>query len=116
MNEGLESGRVENGKYLKFYLEEELPSRLYYVASDRIPPIIGLIEESFMVEKKKQQECGGAHGYDNALFSMRTIFIGHGPQFARGKKVPSFENVQIYNLVTSILKLKGAPNGSSAFP
>ncbi|KAL4284553.1 hypothetical protein GQ457_16G000070 [Hibiscus cannabinus] len=119
MNEGLESGKVANGKYLKVYLKEELPSRLHYVASDRIPPIIGLVEESFKVELKrtKQQECGGIHGYDNAIFSMRSIFIGHGPQFARGKKVPSFENVEIYNLVTSILKLEGAPNnGSSAFP
>ncbi|XP_012446113.1 uncharacterized protein LOC105769790 [Gossypium raimondii] len=119
MNEGLESGKIENGKYLKVYLKEELPSRLHYAASDRIPPIIGLIEESFKVEQKrsKRKECGGSHGYDNAIFSMRSIFIGHGPQFGRGKKVPSFENVEIYNLVTSILSIHGAPNnGSSAFP
>ncbi|TYI22177.1 hypothetical protein ES332_A06G086000v1 [Gossypium tomentosum] len=118
MKEGLESGRVDNGKHLRVYLKEELPSRLHYAESDWIPPIIGLVDEGFTVEKKrtKHKECGGAHGYDNAFFSMRTIFIGHGPQFARGKKVPSFENVQIYNLVTSILKLEGAPNnGSSAF-
>ncbi|KAA8523240.1 hypothetical protein F0562_009663 [Nyssa sinensis] len=103
MNEGLKSGKIENGKYLKVYLKEELPSRLHYMASDRIPPIIGLLEEGFKVEQKrlKKKECGGAHGYDNAIFSMRSIFIGHGPQFARGRKVPSFENVQIYNLVTS---------------
>ncbi|GLT98666.1 hypothetical protein SLE2022_161610 [Rubroshorea leprosula] len=119
MREGLESGKVENGKNLKVFLKEELPSRLHYAASDRIPPIIGLIEEGFTVEQKRsnQKECGGAHGYDNAIFSMRTIFIGHGPQFARGQKVPSFENVQIYNLVTSILKIQGAPNnGSASFP
>ncbi|KAK3210513.1 hypothetical protein Dsin_015219 [Dipteronia sinensis] len=119
MNEGLKSGKVDNGKHLKLYLKEELPSRLHYVASDRIPPIIGLIEESFKVEQKrtKKRECGGAHGYDNAVFSMRTIFIGHGPQFARGRKVPSFENVQIYNMITSILKIQGSPNnGSASFP
>ncbi|KAF2302692.1 hypothetical protein GH714_001170 [Hevea brasiliensis] len=119
INEGLQSGKVQNGKHLKVYLKEELPSRLHYSASDRIPPIIGLVEEGFKVEEKrsKHQECGGAHGYDNAFFSMRTIFIGHGPQFARGRKVPSFENVQIYNLVTSILNIKGAPNnGSLSFP
>ncbi|RVW43898.1 Venom phosphodiesterase 2 [Vitis vinifera] len=100
MNEGLKSGKVDNGKNLRVFLKEELPSRLHYVASDRIPPIIGLVEEGFKVEQKrsKRQECGGAHGYDNAFFSMRTIFIGHGPEFARGQKIPSFENVQIYNL------------------
>ncbi|TKY60784.1 Venom phosphodiesterase 2 [Spatholobus suberectus] len=116
MNEGLSSGKVENGKFLRVYLKEDLPSRLHYTASDRIPPIIGLIQEGFKVEQKKtkHQECGGSHGYDNAVFSMRTIFIGHGPQFARGRKIPSFENVEIYNLVTSILKMKGAPNNGSA--
>ncbi|XP_050381984.1 uncharacterized protein LOC126798930 [Argentina anserina] len=119
LNAGLSSGKVKNGKKLKMYLKEKLPSRLHYAASDRIPPIIGLVGEGFKVEQKssKKQECGGAHGYDNAVFSMRTIFIGHGPQFARGRKVPSFENVQIYNLVTKILKIQGAPNnGSDSFP
>ncbi|OIW03990.1 hypothetical protein TanjilG_30266 [Lupinus angustifolius] len=119
INEGLSSGKVENGNKLRVYLKEDLPKRLHYAASDRIPPIIGLVEEGFKIEQKRTdtKECGGAHGYDNAFFSMRTIFIGHGPQFARGKKIPSFENVQIYNLVTSILNIKGAPNnGSSSFP
>ncbi|KAF8393522.1 hypothetical protein HHK36_021766 [Tetracentron sinense] len=119
MMEGLRSGKVDSGKNLRVFLKEELPDRLHYVASDRISPIIGLVEEGFKVEQKKskRKECGGAHGYDNAFFSMRTIFIGHGPQFARGHKVPSFENVQIYNLVTSILDIQGAPNnGTVSFP
>ncbi|XP_047310162.1 ectonucleotide pyrophosphatase/phosphodiesterase family member 3-like [Impatiens glandulifera] len=119
MNEGLRSGQVNNGKYLKMYLKEDLPSRLQYSASERIPPIIGLVDEGFKVETKntKKQECGGAHGYDNAFFSMRTIFIAHGPQIAKGRKVESFENVEIYNLVTSILNIEGAPNnGTESFP
>ncbi|KAG9149476.1 hypothetical protein Leryth_023320 [Lithospermum erythrorhizon] len=115
MNEGLSSGKVNNGQHLKVYLKEDLPSRLHYSESERIPPVIGLIEEAFKVEQKKykKQECGGSHGYDNAYFSMRSIFIGHGPQFARGKKVPSFENIQIYNLVTKILNLQGASNNGT---
>ncbi|KAL3625371.1 hypothetical protein CASFOL_030825 [Castilleja foliolosa] len=115
MNEGLKSGNVANGEYLRVYLKEELPRRLHYWDSDRIPPIIGLVEEGFKVEqtRSKRQECGGSHGYDNAIFSMRTIFVGHGPRFGRGRKVPSFENVEIYNLVTSILNVSGAPNNGS---
>ncbi|MED6157608.1 hypothetical protein PIB30_024925 [Stylosanthes scabra] len=119
MNQGLSSGKVENGKHLKVYLKEDLPSRLHYSGSDRIPPVIGLLGEGFKVRQKrsKNKECGGSHGYDNEFFSMRSIFIGHGPQFARGRKIPSFENVQIYNLVTRILNIKGAPNnGSASFP
>ena len=119
MNEALSSGKVGNGQYLKVYLKESLPSRLHYSDSDRITPIIGLVDEGYAVAMNKSESvgCEGAHGYDNALFSMRSIFIGHGPRFAKGKKVPSFENVQIYNLVTSILNIKGAPNnGTSSFP
>ncbi|KAK1392889.1 Ectonucleotide pyrophosphatase/phosphodiesterase family member 3 [Heracleum sosnowskyi] len=119
MNEGLKSGKVGNGKYLKVYLKEDLPSRLHYSESDRITPIIGLVDEGYKVELKKSEakECGGAHGYDNAFFSMRSIFIGHGPRFPKGVKIPSFENIQIYNLVTSILNIKGASNnGTSSFP
>lgn len=119
MQQGLSSGKVDNGQYLKVFLKEDLPARLHYHASDRIPPIIGLIEEGYKVEQKsyKHNECGGAHGYDNAFFSMRTIFIAHGPQFERGRKVKSFENVEIYNLITTILNIPGAPtNGTASFP
>ncbi|RWW86658.1 hypothetical protein BHE74_00004560, partial [Ensete ventricosum] len=119
MNEALGSGKVEHGSYLKMYLKEDLPERLHYRESDRIPPVIGLLEEGYKVEQKrrKRNECGGAHGYDNAFFSMRSIFVGHGPRFQRGRKVPSFENVEIYNVIASILNLKGAPNdGSASFP
>ncbi|KAL9158939.1 hypothetical protein ABFS82_08G101600 [Erythranthe guttata] len=118
MNEGLKSGNVTNGEYLRVYLKEDLPSRLHYSDSERVPPIIGLVAEGFKIEQTNSgiQECAGAHGYDTAYFSMRTIFIRHGPKFAKGKKIQSFENVEIYNLVTKILKMKGASNnGTKSF-
>ncbi|TVU21378.1 hypothetical protein EJB05_31008, partial [Eragrostis curvula] len=119
MNEALGSGKVENGQYLRMYLKEDLPSRLHYSENYRIPPIIGLLAEGYKVEMKrsKTNECGGAHGYDNAFFSMRTIFVAHGPRFQGGRTVPSFENVEIYNVIASILNLKPAlNNGSASFP
>ncbi|KAK1354886.1 Nucleotide pyrophosphatase-like protein [Heracleum sosnowskyi] len=119
INKGLQSGKVGNGEYLKVYLKKNLPSRLHYSDSDRITPIVGLADEGFKVEMNisEAKQCAGAHGYDNAFFSMRSIFIGHGPSFPKGRKVPSFENIQIYNLVTSILNIKGARNnGTSSFP
>ncbi|KAG0503512.1 hypothetical protein HPP92_003584 [Vanilla planifolia] len=119
MNEALSSGKVENGEKLEMFLKEDLPKRLHYSNNYRIPPIVGLLEEGYKVEQKrsKTKECGGDHGYDNSFFSMRTVFIAHGPPFERGRKVPSFENIEIYNIITNILHLKGAPNnGSASFP
>ncbi|CAK9169936.1 unnamed protein product [Ilex paraguariensis] len=118
MTKGLEE--VENGKHMKVYLKEDLPQRMHYAGTNRIPPIIGLLDEGFIVTQSRpagEDSCGGAHGYDNKYFSMRSIFIGHGPRFPQGKKVHAFENVEIYNLVTSILNIKGAPNnGTEGFP
>ncbi|KAI0508059.1 hypothetical protein KFK09_014193 [Dendrobium nobile] len=119
MNEGLSSGKVGNGDMLRVYLKEDLPERFHYAESNRIPAIVGLVEEGYTVEskRKKTYECGGSHGYDNLLFSMRTFFVAHGPRFAKGKKIHSFQNIEVYNLVTAILGLKGAPNnGSISFP
>lgn len=118
MNAGLSSGNIENGNRMSVYLKEDLPERLHYSDSNRICPIIGLVEEGYTVEVSRSQgsECGGAHGYDNDFFSMRSIFIGHGPRFEKGRRIPSFENVEIYNLMASILGVKGAPNnGSDSF-
>eukprot|EP00249_Psilotum_nudum_P023266 c28811_g1_i1 orf=707-2356(-) len=114
----LNSGKVRNGQFLKVYLKEDLPARLHYSVGDRIQPIIGIVDEGYKMEKKSSniKECGGAHGYDNEHLSMRTIFIGHGPQFARGRKIPSFINVELYNVIVAILGVTGAPNnGSESF-
>ncbi|XP_020599186.1 venom phosphodiesterase 2-like [Phalaenopsis equestris] len=115
MNKGLSSGKVGNGNMLRVYLKEDLPERFHYAESNRIPPIIGVVEEGYTVkyEREKRYPCGGSHGYDNLLLSMRTFFVAHGPRFARGKMIPSFQNIEVYNLVTAILNLNGAPNNGS---
>ncbi|CAN1296862.1 Ectonucleotide pyrophosphatase/phosphodiesterase family member 2 [Linum perenne] len=93
-----------------------LPERLHYSESDRIPPIIGSVAEGYTVEQRRtagEEMCWGSHGYDNTLFSMRTIFVGRRPKFGKGVTVPSFENVELYNVVTEILGVVGAPNNGT---
>lgn len=48
-----------------------------------------------MLKRPKGSQCRGDHGYDNALFSMRTIFLADGPRFGKVWQVLSFENVEI---------------------
>lgn len=44
---------------------------------------------------------------------MRTIFVARGPDFAVNKKVESFENVNVYPMMCSLLKIKcHSSNGS----
>ncbi|MCO5582426.1 hypothetical protein L7F22_036321 [Adiantum nelumboides] len=118
MTEALSSGMVENSEFFKVYLKEELPSRLYYSSSERVEPIIGIVAEGYKLELSRSldKECAGAHGYDNAALSMRAIFVAHGPQFLQGRALPSFANIEVYNIITRILNITGAANnGSSSF-
>ncbi|KAL2645285.1 hypothetical protein R1flu_012872 [Riccia fluitans] len=119
MAAALSSGKVQNSEFLKLYLKEDLPERLHYSHNDRIEPIIGMPMEGFKVSWSNSQtcgaQCGGQHGYDNQLLSMRTIFFAHGPQFARGRVVPSFMNVEIYNVLVAVLDLKDAASGLPIF-
>lgn len=112
----LASGSVPNAEFLNIYLKEQLPPRLHYSESSRIAPIVGLVAEGYTLVHSRTDKpitCGGTHGYDNALLSMRTIFIACGPKLPQGRKIPSFENVELYHLMTSILGLTPAPNNAT---
>lgn len=104
----------------KIYRKAEMPARFHYASGPRIPPLLVLPDEGWKLlnrpptrkkgDKAEAEHGGGAHGYDNQLPSMRAIFIAHGEAIRRGKVVEAFENVQVYNLLCAILRLKPAPN------
>lgn len=53
----------------------------------------------------------GDHGYNNALLSMKPIFMG--PNIRRNYQVSVFKNVDIYPLVCELLQLPPAANNGS---
>ncbi|MCS6873561.1 MAG: ectonucleotide pyrophosphatase/phosphodiesterase [Pyrinomonadaceae bacterium] len=119
--EGKKEKIAENLKSIanaKCWKKEEIPSRFRYQASPRIAPIICLADEGWFMTSRERYESQknrpeynqirGAHGYDNQLASMRAIFIAQGKAFKKGKIVEPFENVDIYNILATILGLKPA--------
>ena len=56
----------------------------------------------------------GSHGYDDALLSMRGVFVAAGPSFRPGVTVPAFRNVHVYPLLAEVLGITPAPNEGSA--
>ena len=104
----------------KVYRKRDVPARFHYSDSPRIPPLLVLPDEGWvltnqqryatMKEKGELQHARGGHGYDNQLSSMRALFIAHGEAIKRDKVIGPFENVQVYDLMCAILKLKPAPN------
>lgn len=101
----------------------EIPLRLNYHNNPRIAPIICSSEQGWQTTSRKrfndwtkdmdEKEFArprGAHGYDNKYQEMQATFIAHGGNFKKGYVVEPFENVEVYNLMCSILGLKPAPN------
>ena len=98
----------------------EIPERLNYRDSPRIAPIICSSEPGWvMTDRQRYENIGkradflrphGAHGYDNKYQEMQATFIAHGKAFKRGYVAEPFENIEVYNLMCKILKLKPAKN------
>ncbi len=108
------------GDHAQIYRKNEIPERYRYRNHKRIPPILVLPDEGWVLTTREKFEeakakanfdsAGGSHGYDNRLESMRALFIGHGPAFKSRYLSEPFQNIEIYNLMCKILNLKPAPN------
>src|SRR5262245_22747843 len=105
--------------HLRVYRRETTPVQWRYRDHPRIPPIVGVADDGWLMMRRKSltgfwrrniRGLGGAHGYDPAVPSMWTLFVAAGPAFRRGAVVPPFENVHIYNVLCSILGATPAPN------
>jgi len=97
------------------WTRQTLPARWEYGSNPRIPPIICQMHEGWNAltrERLAEREPGdrGSHGYDNALPSMRAVFIARGPSFKQGATLPGFDNVDVYPLMTRLLGIPAAPN------
>lgn len=111
---------LKNIKHATCWRKAEIPARLHYQASPRIAPIVCSSDEGwFMTQRKRYEEqkkrsdfnqLKGAHGYDNALVSMRATFIAHGKAFKKRTTVEPFENIHVYELMCKILGLRPAKN------
>ncbi len=100
--------------HARVYRREKVPERWHYTGNARIAPIMLLADEGWTItdrEYAKSHELKqGGHGYDNNLRSMQATFIAHGPAFKPGAKLPAFSNVDVYDLMAYLLRLKPARN------
>jgi predicted AlkP superfamily pyrophosphatase or phosphodiesterase len=107
--------RLNRAPHLHAYLAKDLPERWHFSGNKRIAPVEALAEEGWTFETREHMSAWkdphmGTHGFDNDLESMRAIFIANGPGFRPGARLPAFQNVNIYSLLTELLHLKAAPN------
>ena len=102
------------------YRRDEFPARYKFGKNGRIAPIVVVPKAGAIImnrkrykemeEKRTLDKMRGGHGYDNALVSMRALFIARGAAFKKSFVAEPFENIQVYNLMCKILGLKPAKN------
>ena len=113
--------RALKGKHpeLAIYKREQMPARLHYRESPRIPPIVGLPADGWTITSHTRVADDlaagrtaerGAHGFDPKYRSMHGLFVAAGPGVRQGLRVASLESVHVYDFVCELLGLTPAKN------
>lgn len=103
-------------EHMECWRREQMPARLHYGSHPFTPPLLCLADEGAVITTRAYAERPGArysrgeHGYDNALPSMRALFVAQGPAFRSGQTVGEFINVDVYPLMACVLGIRAAPN------
>jgi len=96
---------------VKAWRKSELPEKWHYGTHPRIPEIVVVADSSWSIgTRPSASRSRGAHGYDNQNPELYSIFYAAGPAFKKNRTLHELNNVDVYNIVCKILKLKPAPN------
>lgn len=101
--------------HMTCWRKENMPARLHYGSNARIPPFFCLADidaqGGWTLAKTVPTATfsGGNHGYDNDAAAMRALFIASGPAFARGRRLKTFDNVDVAPLLRDLI---GLPAGT----
>lgn len=101
----------------KVYRRAQVPAYLHYNSNPREgDPVVVPTGPYSIVAHDPNSKGGnsfpsrGGHGYDpRQMPSMKAIFVAAGPDIRPGATVPSFENVNLYPMMASILGLHTGP-------
>ncbi|MBN8846587.1 MULTISPECIES: ectonucleotide pyrophosphatase/phosphodiesterase [unclassified Sphingomonas] len=108
----VEAALLKPHAHLTCWRKGDIPVRFHYGSNPRVPPYFCLAEDGWMTMKTAPASAftRGEHGYDNDQADMRALFIASGPAFASGRKLPTFDNVDVAPLLRDLL---GLPAGKA---
>ncbi len=95
--------------HVQCWRKEDVPARYRYGSHRRISPWVCMGDEGWTIfDRAHLKRFGvnpGAHGFDPELASMAAIFVGHGPDFRPGATLPQIDSVDVYPLMTRLLRI-----------
>jgi predicted AlkP superfamily pyrophosphatase or phosphodiesterase len=104
-------------EHFRVYLKHEIPERWGYKNHKRVPDMIMVADPGYTVRTSAVGHSdsfpGGNHGYAPETKEMRSLFIAIGPDFKKGVTAEPFQNIHLYKLMATLLKIEPAPNDGS---
>jgi len=94
--------------HYRTYLKNKMPTKYHFGKNgdqyNRIGDIILIANAPYYFSNNKPHP--GSHGYaPDETPEMKATFVAWGPAFKKGIRIPAFENVHLYPLLTHILGL-----------
>lgn len=103
-----------NDENMRAFQKWELPYRMHFSESPRVPPIILDFNIGWRgVFREERYNGSGAHGWDNLYPEMQAIFVAYGPSFRSNVETKPFENIELYNLMCALLNVTPAENNGT---
>jgi predicted AlkP superfamily pyrophosphatase or phosphodiesterase len=112
----VEQALLKPRAHMRCWRKGDIPPRLRYGANPRVPALICLAEPGWAiwthqaVANMKGGFVYGMHGYDTADPLMGALFLAEGPAFRQGAVHATFDNVDVYPLLTHLLAIRPEPN------
>ncbi|KAI6227708.1 Ectonucleotide pyrophosphatase/phosphodiesterase C27A7.1 [Aphelenchoides fujianensis] len=123
---GTARGRSVESVYEKFqckaphayrvYDRKRVPKRYHYAKDMRVGNVIleGRPGTMFWAKRSDKWKLHADHGYDYLHPNMRSIFFARGPNIRPRTQLQSFQNIELFNLFSDLLRLrKDTPNNGT---
>lgn len=103
--------------HITVWKKNEIPEKYVYGNNPRVGDLVVMPDIGTYVQFRPEStpRYGATHGYDNFTPEMEAIFYAAGPSFQKNSEVPTMANVNLYLLISRLLKIQPAVNdGDSA--
>ncbi|KAI6219149.1 Ectonucleotide pyrophosphatase/phosphodiesterase C27A7.1 [Aphelenchoides fujianensis] len=113
----LDKLKCRDNKHVHVYDRKQFPARFHYAKTGRIGDVVleGLLGTTIFETKKADYHVTADHGYDYIEETMKAIFFARGPNVRPATRVEPFQNVELFNFFTELLRLNKdvANNGTT---
>lgn len=102
---------------LSVYRRESTPDGWRYRAGPRVPPVVALAAEGWIIAGPDRPPDwvphSGDHGYDPALESQWGILVAAGPGIRKASRLPAIGNPHVHQLLAHLLGVRPPPADGS---